>query len=160
MLDERLGKVHFWLMFIGFNLTFFPMHFVGLHGMPRRIYTYPEGARLRGAEPDRDARLVHPGLGFLVFLVNIFKTSREPAERPGRSLERRHAGVGDSVAAAGVQLRGGAGGARPRSAVGPEARAAAAPLPEPSPGSGAGIHLPNPSYWPLVTAVGVSGRVL
>ena len=39
--DERLGKLHFWLMLIGFNLTFFPMHFVGLNGMPRRIYTYP-----------------------------------------------------------------------------------------------------------------------
>ena len=42
LLDERLGKVHFWLMLIGFNLTFFPMHFVGLNGMPRRTYTYPE----------------------------------------------------------------------------------------------------------------------
>src|SRR5206468_10967361 len=40
MLDERLGKVNFWLLFIGFNLTFFPMHILGLHGMTRRIYTY------------------------------------------------------------------------------------------------------------------------
>ena len=40
MLDEKLGKVHFWLMLIGFNLTFFPMHFIGLNGMPRRVYTY------------------------------------------------------------------------------------------------------------------------
>src|SRR5262245_18793535 len=40
MLDEGLGKVHFWLMLIGFNLTFFPMHFLGLNGMPRRVYTY------------------------------------------------------------------------------------------------------------------------
>ena len=43
MLDERLGKVHFWLWFIGFNLTFGPMHILGLQGMPRRIYTYPTG---------------------------------------------------------------------------------------------------------------------
>ena len=43
MLGERLGKLHFWLMFIGFNLTFGPMHILGLQGMPRRIYTYPEG---------------------------------------------------------------------------------------------------------------------
>src|SRR5215213_8612554 len=40
MLSEPLGKLNFWLMFIGFNLTFFPMHILGLHGMTRRIYTY------------------------------------------------------------------------------------------------------------------------
>ena len=40
MLDERLGKLHFWLVFIGFNLTFLPQHLLGLLGMPRRIYTY------------------------------------------------------------------------------------------------------------------------
>jgi cytochrome c oxidase subunit I len=41
LLNERLGQVHFWLMLIGVNLTFFPMHILGLLGMPRRIYTYP-----------------------------------------------------------------------------------------------------------------------
>jgi cytochrome c oxidase subunit 1/cytochrome c oxidase subunit I+III len=40
LLDERLGQWNFWTMFIGFNLGFFPMHLVGLMGMPRRIYTY------------------------------------------------------------------------------------------------------------------------
>jgi cytochrome c oxidase subunit I len=43
LLDERLGKWHFWSMFVGFNLTFFPMHILGLLGMPRRIYTYGPG---------------------------------------------------------------------------------------------------------------------
>jgi cytochrome c oxidase subunit I+III len=43
LLDERIGKLSFWLIFIGFNLTFFPMHIVGLLGMPRRIYTFHEG---------------------------------------------------------------------------------------------------------------------
>jgi cytochrome c oxidase subunit I+III len=40
LLSERVGKWHFWLFFIGFNLTFFPMHQLGLEGMPRRVYTY------------------------------------------------------------------------------------------------------------------------
>jgi len=40
MYSERMGKASFWLLFIGFNLTFFPMHILGLYGMPRRIYTY------------------------------------------------------------------------------------------------------------------------
>jgi cytochrome c oxidase subunit I len=41
LLDERLGAWNFWTMFVGFNLAFFPMHIVGLMGMPRRVYTYP-----------------------------------------------------------------------------------------------------------------------
>jgi cytochrome c oxidase subunit 1/cytochrome c oxidase subunit I+III len=43
MYSERLGQVSFWLFFVGFNLTFFPMHIAGLLGMPRRVYTYPHG---------------------------------------------------------------------------------------------------------------------
>jgi cytochrome c oxidase subunit 1 len=41
MMSERLGVLNFWLLFIGFNVTFFPMHILGFQGMPRRVYTYP-----------------------------------------------------------------------------------------------------------------------
>jgi len=41
MLSERLGRWHFWLLVIGFNLTFITMHIQGVLGMPRRVYTYP-----------------------------------------------------------------------------------------------------------------------
>jgi cytochrome c oxidase subunit 1 len=40
LLDERLGHIQFWLAFVGFNVAFFPMHLLGLYGMPRRVYTY------------------------------------------------------------------------------------------------------------------------
>src|SRR5207247_1339720 len=43
LMNEALGKVSFWLIFLGFNLTFFPMHIAGLLGMPRRVYTYHAG---------------------------------------------------------------------------------------------------------------------
>ena len=46
MMSESLGKVGFWILFLGFQLAFFPMHFAGLLGMPRRVYTYPAGQGL------------------------------------------------------------------------------------------------------------------
>lgn len=42
-LSDRLGRIAFWFLLVGFNLTFLPMHFTGLRGMPRRVFTYPEG---------------------------------------------------------------------------------------------------------------------
>ena len=55
MLSERLGHWTFWLMFIGFNAAFLPMHVTGLIGMPRRIYTYSARSRLGRAEPRHHA---------------------------------------------------------------------------------------------------------
>jgi cytochrome c oxidase subunit 1 len=46
MMDETIGKIGFWLLFIGFQITFFPMHLSGMLGMPRRVYTYPAGLGL------------------------------------------------------------------------------------------------------------------
>ena len=51
MMGERLGKIHFWIMLIGFNMTFLPMHILGLAGDVRRIYRYPASLRPRRSEP-------------------------------------------------------------------------------------------------------------
>ena len=58
-LNERLGKVQFWLLFIGTNLTFFPQHLLGLDGMIRRIVDYAAERRLDGAQLPVDDRRVH-----------------------------------------------------------------------------------------------------
>ena len=79
MLDERLGKLNFWLMFIGFNLAFFPMHQLGLKGMPRRVYTYrPE---LGWGTLNMLATIggVLLTLGVVVFLINFFVSRRRGA---------------------------------------------------------------------------------
>ena len=75
MLNERLGQWHFWLMLIGVNLTFFPMHLLGIFGMPRRIYTYP-GNIATWPELNLLASIgaFIIGLAILVFLYNFVMT--------------------------------------------------------------------------------------
>jgi cytochrome c oxidase subunit I len=72
MAHEALAKVHFWLFFIGFNLTFFTMHFLGLRGMPRRIYTYLPEMHWTGLNQIATAGAGFMTLGILVFLINLF----------------------------------------------------------------------------------------
>src|SRR5947199_10056763 len=76
LLNERLAQVHFWLMLIGVNLTFFPMHIMGLLGMPRRIYTYP--ANLGWNELNLIATIgaFTIGVSILVFVWNFIVTLR------------------------------------------------------------------------------------
>lgn len=76
LLDERLGKWNFWISFIGFNVAFLPMHWLGLAGMPRRIYTYPSGMGW-----DTTNMVVTLGsfmfaLGVLLLVVNVVKSLR------------------------------------------------------------------------------------
>jgi cytochrome c oxidase subunit 1 len=74
MLDERLGKLNFWLTFIGFNLTFFPQHMLGLLGMPRRIYTYEDTGLLQEYNLISTIGSYVMGLGILVFVWNAIKS--------------------------------------------------------------------------------------
>jgi cytochrome c oxidase subunit I+III len=72
LLDERLGKLQFWLMFIGFNVTFFPMHILGILGMPRRVYTYQAGLGWDGYNLLATVGAFILAAGVLIFPVNFF----------------------------------------------------------------------------------------
>ena len=74
LLDERLGKLNFWLTFVGFNLTFFPQHMLGLLGMPRRIYTYEDTGLLQEYNLISTIGSYVMGLGILVFVWNAIKS--------------------------------------------------------------------------------------
>ena len=74
MLDERLGKVSFWLMFVGFNLTFLPQHMLGLLGMPRRIWTYSHGGLWEWYNLCSTIGSGVMTLGILAFAVNVWRT--------------------------------------------------------------------------------------
>jgi cytochrome c oxidase subunit 1 len=154
MLDEKLGKLHFWLMLIGFNVTFFPMHIVGLNGMPRRVYTYQEGLGFETLNQIETAGSFILGISFLVFLFNIFKTSRGPRNAPadpwnGATLEWAIPSPPQEWNFAEEPTVHG------RDPLWDLKRQRGGKLPEPARVSGAGIHLPNPSYWPVVAAFGI-----
>ena len=85
MLDERLGKWHFWLMFVGFNLTFLPQHMLGLLGMPRRVYTYHHGGLWEVYNLISSIGSGVMALAIAVFLVNIWRsrTGCARASAPG-----------------------------------------------------------------------------
>jgi len=76
MLNEVAGKWHFWLFFIGFNITFFPMHILGLRGMPRRIYTYPSSLPWSGLNLLASVGAVFMAAGVLVLIVNFFRSMK------------------------------------------------------------------------------------
>ena len=75
LLDERLGQADFWLMFVGFNLTFLPQHMLGLLGMPRRIYTYTNGGLWETYNMVSTIGSGIMAVGDLVFVVNVWRTS-------------------------------------------------------------------------------------
>jgi len=157
MYDEKMGMAHFWLMMIGQNVTFFPMHFVGLDGMPRRIYTYAEGMGWDLWNLVATVGVFILIAGFAIFILNMVKSWKSGPEAPGdpwdgRTLEWSipspppeynfkeipvvrslddwwNTKQGGNVKE--VPVAGGSGDEEHN------------------------IHLPQPSYWPLVTALGL-----
>ncbi len=168
-LNERIGKTNFWLMVIGFNLTFFPMHFLGFEGQPRRTYTYPSGMGWDSLNLLATIGAFIIALSVLVFIVNIiFSTRRRtPAGADpwdARTLEwatsspppeynfaeiphvtardelwhRKYTEDDEGVL---VRLPAGA-------AIDIEEQANKRVDPH-------SIHMPSPSYWPLIFALGL-----
>ena len=124
LLDERWGKVSFWLMFVGFNLAFFPQHLLGLFGMPRRIYTYDEGLGWDGYN------LVST-IGAFMLAVGILVTDRELVLEQGAGR------------AGGATIRGGA-----RRSSGTPRRHRPTTTSSPSRRSGAGSPCGTSRSWP------------
>ncbi len=171
-LSEKLGKWNFWLMIIGLNMTFGPMHIIGLQGQPRRMYIWTEARAGEGffnlgfwnAVASVGAFII--ALGVLLFLINVVQTTRKGAKAPldpwdARTLEwmttsppkehnfdslptvhaldeffhRKYEDVGEGDA---HDLR--------------QVATAEDILAEQEANADHHIHLPSPSYWPIVLA--------
>jgi cytochrome c oxidase subunit 1 len=94
MLDETLGKIHFWVLFIGFHMTFLIQHWIGVQGMPRRYATYLPGDGVTWMNQLSTVGSMILGLSMLPFLYNVYITARRGAKVTvndpwgyGRSLE-------------------------------------------------------------------------
>jgi cytochrome c oxidase subunit I len=79
MMSERLGKVSFWTMFVGFNFAFFPMHVIGIIGMPRRIYTYVPGLGWEWLNMMITVGAFVLALGILFSIINFFHSLKHGA---------------------------------------------------------------------------------
>jgi cytochrome c oxidase subunit 1 len=161
MLSEKLGKIHFWLWFIGFNLAFAPMHILGLQGMPRRTYTYDDGMGFDVWNMVETVGAFTIAISILFFLANVAITRKRGEEAvadpwDARTLEWSISSPPPEHNFDEVPLV--------------EARDdfwhkkyAKKPTGEPakvfaggSNGDGGhGIHLPSPSYFPVVAAFGI-----
>jgi cytochrome c oxidase subunit 1 len=170
LLNEWLGQVHFWLMFIGFNLTFQPMMILGLMGMPRRISTYPDelGWGLWNMMATVGAFMI--AVSIIAFIANVVLTARR-GERAsadpwdGRTLEwsipsppppynfaeiPQVKALDDFWHRKYVESEEGV----PVPVVAGGATAERAAAHDEGHGDGHGIHMPLPSFWPVVAALG------
>ncbi len=166
-LDERRGKWHFWTNFVGFNLTFGPMHVLGLQGMPRRYQTYDANIGFEFWNMAATIGVLILAWSFLVFLWNIWKSYVDwrndgkpdvgPDPWDARSLEwtvqsptpHHNFDVTPTV----TQVDDFWHRKYAKDETGRYRRVATgAELAQPGTGH---PHLPGPSYWPLVVSIGL-----
>jgi len=77
LLDDRIGKWHFWIWLLGFNLTFAPMHLLGLQGMPRRIYTYDDSLGLKALNMVSTVGSFVIAVAVLIFMYNVWYSTKK-----------------------------------------------------------------------------------
>lgn len=157
LLDEKLGQINFWLTFVAMNITFFPMHFLGLNGMPRRIYTYESsmGWDLWNMVATLGAFMLAASI--LVFLINVVKSVKtgdvagsDPWD--GRTLEWSISSPPPEYNFGQIPTVHG---------IDPFWDQKRNHVPTVPVGGGSdeseghSIHLPQPSYWPISASIGI-----
>ena len=168
MLNDNLGKLHFWLLMFGSNLTFFPMHILGLVGMPRRVYTYSATSGFEAYNLLQTVGAFILAASFLIFLHNVFSSLRKGARAgkdpwDGRTLEWtipsppphynfvEIPAIHSREPAWDMKYGHDSEGAMPierPDAPGAQLYNEAEEEDHPE------IHMPSPSYWPIVVAAG------
>jgi cytochrome c oxidase subunit 1 len=167
MLYEGLGQLQFWLMFIGFNVTFQPMMILGLIGMPRRIYSYPEGQGFDTWNLVATVGAFLIATSVLTFIINVIATARRKELAPadpwdGRTLEwslpspvppYNFKEIPTVHALDDFWHQKYAEDERGRPV--PVVAGGSAEAEEEEHDEGHGIHMPSPSFFPLISALGL-----
>lgn len=158
MYDETWGKLSFWGLFIGMNLTFFPMHFLGMNGMPRRIYTYAEEFGWGDLNMLASLGYIVIFLGMIAFVIAMVRGLRngqraghDPWDAPG--LEWSISSPPPDYNFAEIPQVEGLDQywiVKARAKANGQDQVPAEPHVDPST-----IHMPSPSYWPIFIAAGV-----
>ncbi len=155
-MSETLGKWHFWLFFIGMNMTFFIMHFAGLLGMPRRIFTYSPELNVGTMNLWETVGAFIQAAAVLVFVYNIIRSARK-GEKAGPNPWNAHTLEWATTSPPAPYNFAELPVVHSREPMWdePEAILARTTKVPDSP-----VHMPSPSYWPILTAVGVSSTFI